>query len=393
MSQRDYVEKDYYRALGVSEDAEQADIARAYRKLARELHPDANPGDPGAETRFKEVSEAYSVLSNAEKRAEYDRVRQLVGSGAFAGGFPGGGFPPPGGRGFGNDGAQAFDLSDLLGGLFGSQGGGPQAGGPFGRQAGRQAARGRDVETELTLAFADAMAGVTTTLRVNGNAVCSTCGGSGARPGTSPQVCDVCRGTGAVARNQGMFSFSEPCENCGGTGRVIPDPCPTCHGSGAERRARDIRARIPAGVKDGARIRLKGKGEPGPPGGEPGDMFVTVHVTPHELFERRGDDLHLRLPVTFAEAAIGTRVTVPTLDGSVTLKVPAGTESGRTLRVRGRGAPRRRGGNGDLLVTVEVAVPRKLTRTQRKMLEDFAATDDTDVRAHIERYLTAEQAS
>lgn len=392
MSQRDYVEKDYYRTLGVAKDAEQSEIARAYRKLARELHPDANPDDPEAETRFKEVSEAYSVLSNPEKRAEYDRVRQLVGSGAFAGGFPGGGFPPPGG-GFGNGGTQAFDLSDLLGGLFGTQGGGGQAGSPFGRQRSAQGARGRDLETDLTLSFDDAMAGVTTTLRVTGNARCSTCGGSGARPGTSPQVCSVCGGTGAIARNQGMFSFSEPCDNCGGAGRVIPDPCPTCQGTGVERRPRDIRARIPAGVKDGAKIRLKGKGEPGPAGGEPGDMFVNVHVSPHELFERRGDDLLLRLPVTFTEAAMGTKVTVPTLDGTVTLKVPAGTESGRTLRVRGRGAPRRRGGHGDLLVTIDVAVPRKLTRTQRKMLEDFAATDNSDVRAHIDRYLTAEHAS
>jgi molecular chaperone DnaJ len=233
------------------------------------------------------------------------------------------------------------------------------------------------------------MAGVTTTLRINGNAACTTCGGSGARPGTSPQVCQVCGGTGAIARDQGMFSFSEPCDNCGGSGRVIPDPCTTCGGTGVERRAREIRARIPAGVKDGARIRLKSKGEPGPLGGAPGDLYVKVHVSPHEIFDRRGDDLLLRVPVTFAEAALGTRVTVPTLDGTVTLKVPAGTESGRTLRVRGRGVPTRKAGHGDLLVTVDVAVPRKLTRTQRKMLEDFAATDDDDVRAHLDRYMTA----
>lgn len=391
MSQRDYVEKDYYRALGVDENAEQAEIAKAYRRLARELHPDANPDDPEAETRFKEVSEAYSVLSNPEKRAEYDKVRQLVSSGAFAGGFPGGGgfpgsggFPPPGG---GPGGAQTFDLSDLLGGLFGQQQG-PGPGSPFGGQPRqRSRTRGRDLETDLTLSFADAMAGVTTTLRITGNARCTTCGGSGARPGTSPQMCPVCGGTGAIARDQGMFSFSEACDNCGGSGRIIPDPCPTCHGTGVERRAREIRARIPAGVKDGARIRLKGKGEPAPMGGQPGDLFVTVHVTPHEIFERRGDDLLLRVPVTFAEAALGTKVTVPTLDGSVTVKIPAGTEPGRTLRVRGRGAPTRGGGRGDLLVTVDIAVPRKLTRTQRKMLEDFAATEGDDVREHLDRFV------
>jgi molecular chaperone DnaJ len=389
LSQRDYVEKDYYRILGVSEDAEQSEIAKAYRKLARQLHPDANPNDTGAESRFKEVSEAYSVLSNPEKRAEYDKVRRLVGSGAFAGGFP-----PPGAGGFGGPGAQAFDLSDLLGGIFGQGGGRPTGGSPFNRGPGsaQRAARGRDLETDLTLSFDDAMVGVTTTLRVNGNAVCSTCGGSGARPGTSPQVCPVCGGTGAVARDQGLFSFSEPCDNCGGSGRVIPDPCPTCGGTGAERRTRDIRARIPAGVKDGAKIRLKGKGEPGPPGSPPGDLFVNVHVSKHEIFERRGDDLVLRLPVSFAEAAMGTKITVPTLDEPVTLRVPPGTESGRTLRVRGRGAPHAKGGHGDLLVTIDVMVPRKLTRTQRKLLSDFAATEDDQIRAHLDRYVTRESA-
>lgn len=387
MSQRDYVEKDYYRTLGVDADAEQSEISRAYRKLARELHPDANPDDTDAETRFKEVSEAYSVLSNAEKRAEYDKVRRLVDSGAFAGGRPGGGFqPPPGGFG---GGSVPFDLSDLLGGLFGQQAGGQRAGRG---NAQRPRPRGRDLETDLTLSFADALAGVTTTLRVNGETACSTCNGSGARPGTSPQICPNCGGTGAVARDQGLFGFSEPCDTCGGSGRVVPDPCPSCDGSGRERRTREIRARIPAGVKDGARIRLKGKGEPGPPGGDFGDLYVVVHVTPHDVFERRGDDLHVRLPVTFAEAALGAKVSVPTLDRPVTLKVPAGTESGRTLRVRGRGAPKRRGGGrGDLLVTVEIAVPRKLTRTQRKLLEDFAATEgDSDVRAHFAPHLTPE---
>ena len=387
MSQRDYVEKDYYRTLGVGQDAEQSEIARAYRKLARELHPDANPNDAEAESRFKEVSEAYSVLSNPEKRAEYDKVRRMVGSGAFAGGFP-----PPGG-GFGGPGAQTFDLSDLLGGLFGQGGGArPPGGGQYARGGRQRAAHGRDLETDLTLSFDDAMAGVTTTLRVTGNAVCNTCGGSGARPGTSPQICPVCQGTGAIARDQGLFSFSEPCDRCGGTGRVIPDPCPTCHGTGAERRTRDIRARIPAGVKDGAKIRLKGKGEPGPPGTPPGDLFVNVHVSRHELFERRGDDLLLRLPITFAEAAMGTKITVPTLAQPVTLKIAPGTESGRTLRVRGRGAPRNKGGYGDLLVTIDVVVPRKLTRTQRKLLTDFAATDDDQIRAHLDRHVTQEPA-
>lgn len=380
MSQRDYVEKDYYAALGVSKDAEAADISKAYRKLARELHPDARPDDPRAEARFKEVSEAYAVLSNPEKRKEYDRVRQLVGSGGFAG-FPGGGGGGPFGGGPYGGGGQAFDISDLLGGLFG-QGGGDN---PFraGRRAGRR--KGRDVEADLTLSFEEAMAGVTTTLRVGDLARCTTCGGSGARPGTTPVTCPVCNGSGTVARDQGLFSFSEPCDACGGRGRQIPDPCPTCSGTGQERRGREIRARIPAGVRDGARIRLKGKGEQGDRGSDPGDLYVTVHVTPHELFERRGDDIYLHAPVTIAEAALGTKVTVPTLDKPVTLKVPSGTEPGRTFRIKGRGAPRPGGGNGDLLVITDVVVPRKLTRTQKKLLEQFAATEDSDVRAHLDQ--------
>jgi len=386
MAQRDYVEKDYYRILGVSKDATQSDIAKAYRRLARENHPDAKPGDAAAESRFKEVSEAYSVLSNAEKRKEYDDVRRLVGSGAFGGGGPGGfsgGFPGGGVAG-------GFDLGDIFGQVF--RNGGNGAGGGFGgpRQTRRAARpRGRDLETTMTLSFADAMAGVTTTLRVSGQATCRTCRGSGAAPGTSPVTCQVCGGSGVIASNQGLFSFSEPCDACGGTGRQIPTPCPTCHGTGTEDRPREIRARIPAGVKDGARIRLAGRGEGAPAGGEPGDLFVNVKVEPHPLFGRRGDDLTLTVPITYGEAVLGTRLTVPTLDGPVTLRVPPGTPSGKTLRVRGRGAPAGRG-RGDLLVTVELVVPRNLTKTQRKALESYAALEDGDaLRERFVPYLGA----
>ena len=396
MSQRDYFEKDYYATLGVDKSASTEEIAKAYRKLARELHPDRNPDNPESEARFKEVGEAYSVLSNAEKRAEYDKVRDMVsaGVGGPGFGFPGGGF---GGGGFSRGGfsgrgpnGEAFDLNDILGGLFGS---GAGAESPFGR-AGRTATgprRGRDSEASITLSFEDALAGVTTTLRVYGRGACSTCAGTGARPGTSPVTCTTCGGTGSIAQNQGMFSFSETCPTCGGTGKTIPDPCPTCEGSGTELRSREIRARIPAGVKDGARIRLKGKGEPGRNGAPPGDLIVNVSVTPHELFERRGSDLHLRVPVTFAEAALGTRITIPTPDGPVTLKVPPGSEPGRMLRVRGRGAPKSGGKRGDLIVTLDLKVPQKLTRTQRKMVEDFGATEDPeDLRAHMTPHLTQE---
>jgi molecular chaperone DnaJ len=381
MPQRDYFEKDYYATLGVAKDASQAQISKAYRKLARELHPDARPNDPQAESRFKEVSEAYSVLSNADKRKEYDEVRQMVASGAF------GGFGRPGAGGPGRPGGPGFDLGDLgglFGDLFGRGGGAEGWGGPRGRRRGDTALRGRDVEADLTLSFEDAIAGVTTTLRVSGQAVCSTCHGTGARPGTSPVTCPTCGGTGSVTNDQGLFSFSEPCRACAGTGRQIPDPCPTCHGSGTEIRTREIRARIPAGVRDGAKIRLPGKGEAGLRGGAPGDLYVNVHVSSHPVFGRKGDDITLRVPVTYAEAALGANITVPALDGPVTLKVPAGTESGRTFRVRGRGAPKSGGGRGDLLVTVEVAVPRKLSKAQRKLLEQLAASDDGRVRAHLE---------
>jgi len=372
MSQRDYFEKDYYAALGVAKDASAADIAKAYRKLARALHPDANPGDKAAEDRFKEVSEAYSVLSSADKRGEYDEVRRMVASGAgrFAGGFPGGaGGYTSTGQGF------EFDLGDLLGGMFGQ--------GARGRRGAGQARRGTDVEADLTLSFEDALHGVTTTLRLSGAAACATCGGSGAKPGTSPVPCATCGGAGSIAHDQGLFSFSEPCPACGGSGRRIPHPCANCGGTGVESRVREIKARVPAGVRDGATIRLKGKGEPGRGGAPAGDLLVKIHVQSHALFGRRGDDLTLRVPITFAEAALGAKVTVPSLDGPVTLRIPAGTEGGKTFRVRGKGVARD-GKAGDLLVTVDVAVPRKLSREQRKLLEQLAASDEGErLRDHL----------
>ncbi|MGH8903637.1 MAG: molecular chaperone DnaJ [Egibacteraceae bacterium] len=379
--QRDYFEKDYYGTLGVAKDASPAEISKAYRKLARQLHPDRRPGDKDAENRFKQVSEAYSVLSNTDKRKEYDQVRELVGSGGLRGGFPGASGPGGGSRGT----EGLFDLGDILGGLFGDSG----LSGTRRRSGGLRGQRGRNIETDVTLSFEDAIAGVTVTLRIEGQAPCSACRGSGAKPGTNPITCPNCGGTGLVAENQGLFSFSQPCPTCGGTGRQILEKCPTCAGTGVERRPRTIHARIPAAVKDGATVRLAGKGEPGTNGGPAGDLFVRVHVTPHELFARRDDDLVITAPITFAEAALGTRITVPTLDGPVTLKVPAGTGSTKTFRVRGRGVPRTDGRRGDLLVTVEVVVPRRLTKTQRKMLEDFAATDDSGVRDHLDRHIHA----
>jgi molecular chaperone DnaJ len=393
MSTRDFIEKDYYAALGVPKDADAATIKKAYRKLATELHPDKNPGNAGAEAKFKEVSEAYDVLSDTKRRTEYDEARRLFGGGGRPGGFPGG-FPGAGGGG------QPFDLGDLFGGAAGSgaaagrgAGGiGDLLGGLFGGAAGGGArarsqaasgpARGQDVETEATLSFDEAVLGVTVPLRMQSPGTCPTCSGSGAKPGTSPHTCPVCQGAGVTSRSQGAFAFSEPCRNCRGTGSVVDNPCPTCTGSGVTTQTRTITVRIPAGVKDGQRIRLAGKGAPGRRGGPAGDLFVVVHVSEHSLFGRKGQDLTLTVPITFAEAALGGTVTVPTLDGSVSLKVPAGTGSGRTLRVRGRGVPGKDKA-GDLLVTLDVAVPVRLTPAQRKVIEALAEEMDEDPRPQI----------
>jgi molecular chaperone DnaJ len=387
MSTRDFIEKDYYAALGVPKDADAAAIKKAYRRLARDLHPDKNPGNTEAETRFKEVSEAYDVLSDTKRRSEYDEARRLFGAGGRPGGFPGG-FPAGGG-------GQPFDLGDLFGGaaagggrgglgdLFGGLFGNAGAGTARGRsQAASGPARGQDVETEATLSFEEAVLGVTVPLRMQSPGACPTCHGSGARPGTSPHTCPVCQGAGVTSRSQGAFAFSEPCRNCRGTGQVVDDPCPTCTGSGITTQTRTITVRIPAGVKDGQRIRLAGKGAPGRRGGPAGDLFVVVHVAEHELFGRKGEDLTLTVPITFAEASLGAELTVPTLDGSVTLKVPPGTASGRTLRVRGRGVPGK-GRRGDLLVTLDVAVPVRLTPAQRKVIETLSEEMDEDPRPQI----------
>ncbi|MDQ1662207.1 MAG: molecular chaperone DnaJ [Blastococcus sp.] len=390
MSTRDFIEKDYYAALGVPKDADAAAIKKAYRKLARDLHPDKNPGNATAEATFKEVSEAYDVLSDVKRRAEYDEARRLFGAGAGGGGFPGGGFPG-GGQAFdlgdlfnaaggGAAGARSGGLGDLLGGLFG---GGTTAGSARSRsQAASGPARGQDVETEATLSFDEAVLGVTVPLRMQSPGTCPTCHGSGAKPGTSPHTCPVCQGAGVTSRSQGAFAFSEPCRNCRGSGQVVDDPCATCGGNGITTQSRTITVRIPAGVKDGQRIRLAGKGAPGRRGGPAGDLFVVVHVGEHNLFGRKGEDLTLSVPITFAEASLGTTLTVPTLDGTVSLKVPPGTTSGRTLRVRGRGV-QGKGRAGDLLVTLDVAVPARLTPAQRKVIESLAEEMPEDPRPDI----------
>lgn len=376
--QREWLEKDYYKVLGVSKDASSEELKKAYRKLARENHPDANPGDGSAEQRFKDVGEAYAVLGDAEKRREYDELRRLGASGFAGAGGRGGGFP----GGFGGD----ADLGDLLGHLFGAGGpGGPGApgrGAP-GRAAGRprRASRGPDLHADVHLTFEDALAGVRTTLRVTGDGACDTCGGSGAAPGTHPRTCGTCGGRGQVAIDQGPFSFAQPCQTCGGNGSIIENPCTTCSGTGRVVKPRQLTVKIPAGVRDGAVIRAAGRGGPGAGGGPAGDVLVTVHVEPHPVFGRRGDDVTVDVPITFSEAALGTKLAVPTpRDGRRTIKVPAGTGGGRTFRIRGEGAPKKNGGTGDLLVTTRVEVPKQLSRAQRKLLEELAEHDDTAAR-------------
>lgn len=371
MSARDWIEKDFYAELGVPPDASAEEIKKAYRKLARELHPDANPGDSRAEARFKAVSEAYGVLSDPEKRRQYDEARRL---------FAGGGFRPGG--------AGGFDLGDLFGAAAGG-GLGDLFGGLFGRRnrgtgTTSRARRGADVETEVRIDFTESVRGATVPLRLTSPSTCGTCAGSGARPGTAPRLCPTCGGTGLVTRSQGAFAFSEPCRDCRGTGRFIDDPCPECAGSGTSTRTRTLNVRIPAGVGDGQRIRLAGQGEPGRDGAPAGDLYVRVHVNPHPVFGRSGHDLTVTVPVTFPELVLGTTLTVPTLDGKVSLRVPPGTSSGRVLRVRGRGVPRRDGTSGDLLVTLQVAVPQNLDGKARKALEAYAeATAGEDPRAEL----------
>jgi len=385
MSARDYVEKDYYSMLGVPKDASAADIKKAYRKLARKYHPDANKGDAKLEEKFKAISEANAVLSDPAKRKEYDEARSLFGGGGFR-------MPPGGARGTAGPGGMTFDLGDLFGGAGGgaTTGGGGLGdlfGGLFGGRGRAGAAvprRGADVEAEVSLSFMDAADGVTIPLQISGPHVCPTCAGSGAKPGTATRVCPVCSGTGMSSSNQGGFAFAEPCRHCRGRGLLVDDPCPTCNGTGQAITTRSLRTRIPAGVRDGQRIRLKGKGEAGERGGPAGDLIILVHVQPHDVFGRKGDNLTLALPVTFPEAALGATVKVPTLAGPpVSVKIPPGTSNGRTLRVRGKGVTRRDGTRGDLLVTVEVAVPQKMSDEAKTALGAYSAAQPDDPRAHL----------
>lgn len=356
-----------YEVLGVAKTASDDEIKKAYRKLAREFHPDRNPGDAAAEERFKDVQSAYDTLSDAEKRRAYD----TFGS-TGARGFPGGSAGTGGVR------FEEFnlgDLGDLLGGMFG---GGAR------RQGARAPVRGDDLETHVGISFEDSLGGVQVRVPVEAETVCSVCHGTGAEPGTSPIVCPECGGRGVVSDSQGLFAFSQPCPRCQGNGAIVEKPCKRCRGRGRERTTKRYSVKIPAGARSGTRIRLRGKGEAGRNGGPAGDLFVVVDVAPSPLFERRGNDLVLDVPVTYAEAALGASVQIPTPGGPVSLKVPAGTESGKLLRVKGRGAPQLKGnGRGDLLARVKVTVPKKLTKAEKEALEGYQKVSREDPRERV----------
>lgn len=353
--------RDYYEVMGVSRDASEQDIKSAYRKLALKYHPDRNPGDATAEERFKEAAEAYAVLSDPQKRSRYDRFGHAgVGAGSGAAGF---------------DPSVFSDFSDILGDLFGF---GDMFGGG-GRRRGPTPDRGADLRYDLELEFEEAAFGKQMRIKVPRHQTCEQCGGSGVADGKGPTTCSTCNGYGQVRYQQGFFSITRTCSECRGSGNIITDPCKRCHGDGRIVKEKTLDLKIPPGVDTGARLRVSGEGDAGERGGGPGDLYVLVHVGDHEFFERRGDDLYCHIPVSFAQAALGAQIRVPTLEDEETLKVTPGTQSGSVFRVRGAGMPRTDGrGRGDLYVNVNVEVPRKLTREQREIISKLAETEDAE---------------
>jgi molecular chaperone DnaJ len=356
--------RDPYKALGVDKKASDEEIKKAYRKLARKHHPDANQGDEKSEERFKEIQEAYSILSDPEKRKAYDS-----GGGIFGGGFDPGTFRP-GGGGFGGFGDI---LSDLFGGAGGRGGTGAQ-----------RPERGRDLETEVHISFDQAMEGAQIPVTVPLSAPCPTCRGTGAKPGTQPTICSRCQGRGVEAESQGLFSITQPCRQCGGTGTEIKDPCPTCNGSGRTRQVKRYRVNIPAGVREGSRVRLAGKGEAGPRGGPAGDLYVVTHVSDSPIFRRKADHLEVEVPITIPEAIRGATIEVPTLSGTKRIRVPAGTQHGTVQRLRGEGPPRLSGrGRGDIHYRLSIDVPSSLSKEQAEVVDELATVIDGNPRERL----------
>ncbi len=374
--------KDYYKLLGVGKEATKDEIKKAYRRQAHKYHPDKNPGNKEAENRFKEIAEAYEVLSDDKKRADYDAGRLFGGAGGGA--YGGAGFRPEGFGGFGaydfGQGGYTADLGDL-GDIFNLFGGGFGAGR---ERAGRRGRRGSDVEVQVNMSFEDALKGAEVPLTMTRNVPCQSCGGLGTASGTLPETCPTCGGRGSVSQSQGLFGISRPCPECGGRGTVIKNPCPSCGGAGFQKTPKKTRVKIPPGVSDNSRIKFKGKGEPGQGGGPPGDLYVVTRVEKHPYLGRSNADITMELPVTFSEAALGTQIEVPTVNGKVKLKIPPGTQSGRKFRIRGKGAPKLKGkGHGDMIITVKVSVPEKLDKKQRELIERLEELEPKDLRSFL----------
>jgi molecular chaperone DnaJ len=363
-------QQDLYKVLGVEKKASQDEVKKAYRKLARQYHPDRNPDDPKAEARFKEVQHAYDVLGDADKRKEYDR----------------GGMNPFAGAGRGTAGGPSFDpgsFSDILSNLFGGAAGGGK-GRPGGGSAQSRTQRGRDLETEVSLSFEQAVEGAQVSLTVPTSQSCTTCHGTGAKPGTAPKVCPKCSGRGVESQGQGLFSISQPCSRCAGTGTIIEDPCATCQGTGATKTVKKYKVNIPAGVREGSRIRLAGKGEAGRAGGQPGDLYVVTHVADSAVFKRKNEHLEVEVPLTIPEALRGGEIEVPTLNGRKRLRVPAGTTHGTVQRLRGEGPPQLGGkGRGDIHYRFVIDVPDQLTREQERAVEQLSEVMDGNPRARL----------
>lgn len=370
--------EDYYQILGVDKKASQQEIKKVYRKLARQYHPDTNPNNKEAEERFKKINEAYEVLSDPEKRKQYDQGTYFFGQQ---------GFDPRAYARSQQDFGGAHVFTDLggIGGFGGFEDIFEIFTGSGRSRRAKATEKGQDVIYKIRLSFKDALKGVATRINVNRNIVCPTCVGTGAKPGTSPKTCPECKGRGTVSLNQGLFGLSRACSSCLGRGVTIDSPCPTCRGAGRTTEAKKITVKLPAGVADSSKIRFPGKGEAGLRGGPSGDLYIIAEVEPHPFFKRKGSDILLDLPLTFSEAALGAKIKVPTVDGSVYLKIPPGTQEGRTFRLRGKGAPKLKGhGNGDMMVKARIIVPSKLNKDEKELIEKLAAMETENPRAKLD---------
>jgi molecular chaperone DnaJ len=372
--------KDYYDLLGVSKTASAEDLKKAYRNMAKKYHPDANPENKEAEEKFKEINEAYEVLSDPQKKTAYDQFGHAgVGAGG-PGGFGGGGFRP---QDFGN----AADFEDIFGDVFTNFFGGSQPG-----RSGRgrtQAQEGDDLRFDLNLTFEEAAFGTTKEIKVKKLSTCESCHGSGAKPGSGRVVCPTCKGTGQIRSTQGFFTIARTCARCGGQGEMPGSPCPACHGHGRVEKEKVISVKVPPGVDEGSRLRLRSEGEAGLNGGAAGDLYVFLHVEAHDFFEREGGDLHCEIPISFVHASLGTEIEVPTLEGPVKMKIPAGTQSGKVFRLREKGLKSPQGSDvGDLLVTVTVETPTELNSKQKKMLEEFEALSNESNTPQISKFMS-----